>query len=142
MKYLKKFLEITEYKYIETFEEDENVLDDIKDLLLEIEDMGYENRIWLNDYYAEQSKKEKVTKIEIESNKDKKVSKEDFEIIIEHLKRLNDYLQSTDFRIKKIELYDFSKVSTSTDIISLDNTIETYLDNVNTYYVLIDRLID
>lgn len=140
MKHLKKFLEITEYRYIEIVEEEDNLIENIKDLIIEAEDLGYETRIWINEYRTDKDKTEPLSKIEIEFNKEKKVPKEDFNQIIAILKRLNHFLEKTNFKIKKLELYDFSKVTTHTDVFdSLDGEIETNLENVNTYFILIDK---
>jgi hypothetical protein len=144
MKYLKKFFEATEFRYVETFEDDEEIIDDIKYLILDVEDLGYEANLWINEYvYFIPPNKEKVTKIQIEFNKLKKVPKEDFNIIIEQLKRLDDYLKRTNFRIIRIDLYDFSKVTTHTNTIkSLDDEITTDLENINTYDIYIKRIED
>lgn len=140
MKHLKKFLEITEYRYIEILEEEDNLIENIKDLIIEAEDLGYAASIWLNEYRTDKDKKEPLNKIEIEFNKEKKVPKEDFEQIIVILKRLNHFLEKTNFKIKQLELYDFSKVTTYTDVFdSLDGEIETNLENVNTYFIIIDK---
>jgi hypothetical protein len=138
MKYLKKF-EIAEYRYTDSHEDDD-VISDIKDNFLEIEDLGYEVRMWINE--KDNFKKlDYVKKIIVEFNKNKKVPKEDFEIVIDRILLLNDRLKGTNFKVTRIDLYDFTKETTPFNIIdSLDDEITTDLDNVNTYYIYINKI--
>jgi len=143
MKYLKKFLEINEYKWIVLSKEEQSFIDDIKDIIIEAEDIGYTTSYWLNGYRQDRNIDEPILKLEIEFNKDKKVSKEDFEQIIQIIERLEGYLSQTDFKMINITLFDFTKPSTQveeykTNIIPI-NEIYPELDNINTYFIIINR---
>lgn len=139
MKYLKKFFEINEYSWLELSEEEKSFIDDIKYIIIEAEDFGYQTSYWLNGYFEYKDNDKPLSKLEIEFNKDHKVPKEDYKSIIHILERLEDYLTQTDFEIKWIQLFDYSKVTTNQEQFFSVESIDTNLDNINTYFTVIKR---
>lgn len=109
MKYIKKFESVESVEFVsERPLDDSYIIEDIKEILLEIYDLGYENlRIWVNDVrLRDKEKKKKIEKIEIEISKDYSentiIKKEESDDILMIIDRIIYYLNIYNFDTKVI----------------------------------------
>ena len=94
---------------------DYHIINDLKDILLELDDEGLESRIWVNGVRTKREfKNESIGKIEIEISPDNNFMSINLDIVDDVIQRIKSYLK--DFNLK-ISLYkdDGSVVSDSTN---------------------------
>lgn len=106
MRYIKRFENI---EFVtERPLDDDYIIKDIKEMLLEISDLGYENiRIWVNDVRLTDKEKKKNTEIiEIEISRDYNestiIKKEESVDLLVTINRIIDYLNIYNFDTKVI----------------------------------------
>lgn len=118
MKYIRRFENI-EFVFERPLD-DGYIIEDIKEMLLDIQDLGYENlRIWVNDVrLRDKEKKKNIEKIEIEISKEYNestfIKKEESNELIITLSRIIDYLNKQKFNTKVIG-YIYNKSSDNYD---------------------------
>ena len=78
---------------------DYHIIDDLKDILLELDDEGLESRIWVNGVRAKREfKNESISKIEIEISPDDNFMLVNLDIVDDVIQRIKSYLK--DFNLK------------------------------------------
>lgn len=138
MKYIKKF-ESVEF-VSERPLDDSYIIEDIKEILLEIYDLGYENlRIWVNDVgLRDKEKKKKIEKIEIEISKyyseNTIIKKEESDDILMVIDRIIYYLNIYNFDTKVIG-YIYNIEENTYNEFNLDMSNKLDLSKFNYIYI-------
>lgn len=96
----------------------QNILSDVEDILLELEDMGIECRMWTNDYRGGGSgfhRVDKLSRLDVEINYDNDDLSKEYEIknlVKSVIDRLKDYFKENGGRVRTTyEDKDFLELS-------------------------------